>query len=180
MNQVQQFIEYLLNSVKIWVIVQPWQDGIRVRYGKKIKRLKKGIHFRIPYLDSIYVQENRLRVASMPMQTLTSKDLKTITINGAIGYQITNIETLYKSLFHPETTLINIVMSQVAEYVFSQNADDISPRDIEEKVLQGLSSKDYGLKYEYFRITTFAVVKTFRLIQDQSWISEDLSMTEKQ
>ncbi len=179
MNQIQQFFEYILNAIKIWIIVQPWQEGIRVRNGKKIKRLSKGIYFRIPYFDSIYIQENRLRVASMPMQTLTTKDLKTITINGAIGYQINNILTLYQTLYHPETTLINITMSEVAEYVFTKNLNEITPQEIEKSVLNKLSSKDYGLNFEYYRITTFAVVRTFRFIQDQSWVSEGLSMNDK-
>ena len=179
MNQIQQFFEYILNAIKIWIIVQPWQEGIRVRNGKGIKKLSKGIYFRIPYFDSIYIQENRLRVASMPMQTLTTKDLKTITINGAIGYQIKNVVTLYQTLYHPETTLINITMSEVAEYVFTKNLNEITPQEIEKYVLEKLSSKDYGLNFEYYRITTFAVVRTFRFIQDQSWVSEGLSMNEK-
>lgn len=179
MNQVQQFIEYIFNAIKIWVIVQPWQTGIRVRGGKKIKKLNKGIYFRIPYFDSIYVQENRLRVASMPVQTLTSSDLKTITVNGAVGYIITDIEKLYKSLFHPETTIVNITMSEVAEYIFDNKAGDITPKTIESKVLDKLNNENYGLEFKYFKITNFAVVRTFRLIQDQSWVSEGITMNEK-
>lgn len=34
MNQVQQFFEYITNAIKIFVIVQPWQTGIRVRNEK--------------------------------------------------------------------------------------------------------------------------------------------------
>lgn len=180
MNQIQQFFEYIFNAIKIWVIIQPWEEGLRVRNGKKIKRLTKGIYLIIPYFDSIYVQENRLRVASMPMQTLTTKDLNTISINGAIGYQINNIYTLYQTLYHPETTLINITMSEVAAYVFSKNLQDITPKEIENVVIKNLSSNDYGLKFQYYRITTFAVVKTYRLIQDQSWIDEGLKMNNKQ
>ena len=179
MNQIQQFFEYILNAIKIWIIVQPWQTGVRVRNGKGIKKLNKGIYFRIPYLDSIYIQESRLRVASMPMQTLTTKDLKTITINGAIGYQISDIVQLYQTLYHPETTLINMTMSEVADYIFTKNLNEITPKEIEKAVINRLTSKNYGLKFEYYRITTFAVVRTFRFIQDQSWVSEGLSMNTK-
>lgn len=179
MNQVKDFFEYVFNAIKIWIIVQPWQTGIRVRNGTEIKKLTGGIYFRLPYFDSIFIQENRLRVASMPIQTLTSKDLKTITINGAVGYIITDIEKLYQTLFHPETTIANITMSEVADFIFKNKLDDINPNSIENAVLSKLNSDDYGLKFEYFRITNFAVVRTFRLIQDQSWISEGLSMNEK-
>jgi len=179
MNQVQQFFQYIFDSFKIWVIVQPWETGIRVRFGRHVKVLTKGIFFRIPYFDSLYIQENRLRVASMPVQTLTSSDLKTITINGAVGYTIKDIRTLYETLYHPETTIINVTMSEVADFCFKKELKDITPQAIEEAVLKKLNADDYGLNFEYFRITNFAVVRTFRLIQDQSWISEGLTMNSK-
>lgn len=179
MNQIQQFFDYFFNTIKIWIIVQPWQTGIRVRAGKRIKKLSGGIYFRIPYLDSVYIQENRLRVASMPIQTLTSSDFKTITINGSIGYIINDIEKLYKKLYHPDTTIVNITMSVVAGFIFNSKAQEIDSDKIEKVVLEKLNTADYGLTFEYYKVTNFAVVKTFRLIQDQSWVDEGVKMDEK-
>lgn len=179
MNQIKDFFEYIFNSIKIWIIVQPWQQGIRVRKGSTIKKLSGGIYFRIPYIDSIYIQETRLRVASLPIQTLTSKDLKTVTLSGSIGYSIRDLETLYNSLYHPETTISNMAMSEMSDFVFKNNIADINPSCIEEAVLAKLNAENYGLHFEYFRITSFAVVRTLRLIQDQSWLSEGLEMDQK-
>ena len=179
MNQVQQFLDYIFQTFKIWVIVQPWEAGLRVRNGKYIKKLGKGVFVKIPYFDSVYVQEIRLRVREMPMQTLTSQDLKTITLNSSIGYSIRDVEKLYQTLYRPEMTLQNIAMSAIAEVIHSTNANDISPAAIENAVIEKLKADDYGLDYEYFKITNFAIVRTYRLIQDQSWVSEGFSMTEK-
>lgn len=179
MNQVQQFFEYIFNAVKIFVVVQPWETGIRVRNGKQIKKLEKGIYFRIPYFDSVYVQESRLRVVEMPIQTLTSKDLKTVTINSSFGYSITDVEKLYDTLYHPESTLQSIAMSEVASFIFGKNLEDVTPQSLEEYVLNKLNEEDYGISFEYFRITNFAVVRTYRLIQDQSWVGESLNMSNK-
>lgn len=179
MNQVQQFFEYIFNAVKIFVIVQPWQTGIRVRNGKKIKKLNKGVYFRIPYFDSVFIQESRLRVSEISMQTLTSKDLKTVTLNSSFGYSIRDIETLYNTLYHPETTLQNIAMSEVANFVFKNNINEITPKKLEKEILTKLRADDYGINFEYFKITNFAVVKTFRLIQDQSYNYEGIQMDDK-
>lgn len=179
MNQVKDFFEYIFNAIKIWVIVQPWQSGIRVRNGKTIKKLVGGIYFRIPYFDSVFIQENRLRVVDMPIQTLTSKDLKTLTINSSFGYSITDIEKLYQTLYHPETTLQGIAMSEVACFIFSTNLEEVTPSSLEDRVLSCLNREDYGIKFEYFKITNFAVVRTYRLIQDASWANEGLEMNTK-
>lgn len=179
MNQIKDFFEYIFNSIKIWVIVQPWQSGIRVRNGKYVKTLEGGIYFRIPYFDSVYIQEKRLRVILLPIQNLTSKDLKTVTINGSIGYSITNLERLYETLYHPETTISNMAMSAMSDFVFKNNMQDIDPDKIGRAVLNSLNADDYGIKFDYFKITSFAVVRTFRLIQDHSWFDENLNMDKK-
>jgi len=180
MGQLKEFFQWLLDSVKIWIIIQPWQSGLRVRMGKKIKHLKQGIYFRLPYFDSVFVQENRLRIIQMSLQTLTTKDLNAITIEGAVGYTIKDIEKLYNTLYQPETTISNLVKSKIAEYIFTRKHCEILPSEIEKDILKDLQNLDYGLNIEYFRIQNFAIVKTFRLIQDQSWNMEGLSMTDKQ
>lgn len=179
MNQVQQFFEYIFKSLKIWVIVQPWEAGIRVRMGKRIKVLSGGVFFKIPYFDSVYVQEVRLRVTEMPMQTLTSKDRKTVTLNSSMGYTIESIERLYNTLHKPEMTLQSIAMSAIAEVISSTNMEDISPALLETEVVNKLSAEDYGLKYDFFKVSNFAVVQTYRLIQDQSWIQSGFKMDDK-
>jgi len=178
MNQIQEFLQYILQSVKFWVIVQPWQTALIVRFGKRVKKVEKGVYFKIPYFDSVYIQESRLRVTPLSMQTLTTKDLKTITLNGSVGYSIESIEDLYKTLYHPETTIANIVMSEISDFIYSKDLDEITPKELQEKVFDMLNTHQYGLRFEYFKITNFAVVRTYRLIQDQSWTDETLRMDE--
>lgn len=179
MNQLQQFIEYVFNAIKIWVIVQPWESGIRVRMGKHVKKLNKGIHFKIPYFDSVYVQEVRLRVMDMSIQTLTTKDMKTITLKSAMGYSIIDVEKLYRTLYTPEGTLQNIAMSTIAEVVQSNNAVDITPKLLEDKVIEILDAERYGIDCSYLKINNFAMVRTYRLIQDSSWTDTGYAMDRK-
>jgi len=180
MGQIKDLLEYIFNFVKIWIIVQPWEQGIRVRKGKKIKKLSAGMYFRIPYLDSVYIQETRMRMVQMTMQTLTSKDGVAITINSALGYTIENIETLYNTLYHPEGTIVSLALSGVADYVYRTDSKSITPADIEREVIQALKAEDYGLKFKHFKITNFAAVRTYRLIQDnQTWVDTSTDISKK-
>jgi hypothetical protein len=179
MNQVQQFLEYILNSFKIWIIVQPWELGIRVRLGKKIKPLRKGIYFKIPYIDSVYVQEIRLRVVSMPVQTSMTLDEKTVTFSAVIGYTVEDIEKLYQTLYHPEQTIINIAMSESTKYLSTQNLKNISFDEIEKNIISKINSEKYGLNISYYKLTNFAAVRTYRLIQDGNWFHEGNDMNKK-
>lgn len=179
MNNIKDFFEYILNAFKIWIIVQPWEMGLRVRLGKNVKLLKGGIYFRLPYIDSVYIQSVRLRAISLPMQTLTSKDKQTITLTGNLGYSITDVRKMYNKLYHPELTLSNLAMSVIADFIYNNDVLEIKASDVESTVTKAMQGFDYGIKVESFTLTNFAVVKTFRLIQDHSWVSEGMTLDEK-
>lgn len=179
MNQAKEFFQYIFNAIKIWVIVQPWEAGLRVRCGKQTKKLTGGVYFRIPYFDNVFIQETRLRVCEVPIQTCTTKDMKSVTIKAAVGYSIVDVEKLYNTLYHPETSILNIAMSEAATMIFENDVANINPLDIERRALDALNKKDYGIKFEYFKITNFAVVRTYRLIQDPTDSWEGLNMNDK-
>jgi regulator of protease activity HflC (stomatin/prohibitin superfamily) len=179
MGSIKELIDYLLNVVKFWIIVNPWERAIRVRFGKNQKLLKGGVHFRIPFLDNFYIQCIRLRVVALSMQTLTSKDIKTVTLNGVAGYEITNIETLYNTMLYPESTISNIIQGELAAYIYSHDIVNILPEEIEKSVMTKLGDLNkYGIKVSYFKLTNFAIVRTYRLIQDHSWFNEGIKLTE--
>jgi regulator of protease activity HflC (stomatin/prohibitin superfamily) len=179
MTSVKELFDYLFNFVKIWVIVQPWETGLLVRRGKHVKKLSKGLYFKIPYFDSVYIQEARLRVVPLSMQTLTTKDGKTVTLNGAVGYSIQSIEQLYNTLYHPELTIQNIIMGEIAKAVYGKAVLDLTPEYIQDQVMSRIKATEYGITFQYFKITNFAVVRTYRLIQDQTWVDEGIKLNEK-
>lgn len=179
MGSIRELLDYILNVFKFWIIVQPWERAIRVRFGKNQRLLGGGLHFRIPLLDNFYIQCVRLRVIQLSIQTLTSKDIKTVTLNGCVGYEITNIETLYNTMLYPEKTISNIVQGEIADYIYTHDIQAISPAEIESHVMGKLNDLDkYGINVTYFKLTNFAVVRTYRLIQDHSWVTEGIKLTE--
>lgn len=167
MNWVKDLIDYLTGLLKWWVIVLPWQEGIRIRMGKSELHLKKGIYLKLPIIDNVFIQNVRLRYTQLPIQTVTTKDGKTITILGAIGYQIIDITKLYHSITNPDATICGIAMAKLSEFVATHDLSECSPASLEAAVV--IDGDQYGLKTE-IKITGFASVRTYRLIQDHAWM----------
>lgn len=179
MEVINQIINFLSKIFQWWIIIMPWEQGIFVRAGKNSKVITKGIYFKIPFLDSVYIQTVRKRVIDVPLQTMSSKDNDTITVRSVLSYQISNIDKLYNTLSHPEMTLQGIVMSKIGEYINENNSKDILIKELEEVISKEINKEDYGLSGLEVNITNFAKVKTFRFIQDSSHVFEGLTMNEK-
>lgn len=163
-------------QVFTWVIVvAPWEQAIRVRLGKHVKKLEAGIYLRIPFVDRVFKQSIRRRINIINSQTLTTKDYKVITCSGSIGFSIGDLEKLYETLEAPNDTLENEVAGIIAEFVGNNNLDDIKYSSIKEYVNSQIDFSKYGLKDQEFHLVTFAMTnRTYRLVTGglDSWAKD--------
>lgn len=171
MEWIRQIWNEISNLFKWWVIILPWEKGLRIRLGKKTKTLNPGIHLRIPYIDSCYKQSTKLYFVSLSMQTLTNKTGQTITLSMNVGYSIKDIEKVYNSVGELQTAISGNVQGMVAKIIHDSN--ECSPSIIEEQCKTALTSKDWGIEINEIKVISFALVKTFRLIQDSSWTANN-------
>jgi regulator of protease activity HflC (stomatin/prohibitin superfamily) len=151
-------------AFQCWIVIAPWEAGLLVRMGKHASVLSPGPHFRIPFVDRVFVQAVRLRSISDSGQTMATKDGRVLTIAVALSYAIESIEKLYNSVSNPEATLLFQVQGLIAEIVANANSDTLTPKIIEERVADKIPATEWGLGQVRLMVTTFAYVKVYRLL----------------
>lgn len=176
MNYIGQIFDFIQKLLVWWVTIMPWEQAVFVRGGKRMRIIGPGVHLRIPFFDQVFPHTTRLRVITIPPQTVTTLDGKTLTIVMALGYSIIDIRKLYTTIYQPEGTLCNILQSSVAEAVREAEYAICTPAFIEAKALKDISIGDYGLKFEYIKATGFSQVKAYRMIQDGHWTPDALNV----
>jgi regulator of protease activity HflC (stomatin/prohibitin superfamily) len=163
-----QWLTSILQQVKLWAVVAPWERAVRVRMGKHALVLGPGVHFRIPLLDSILMFNNRLRIASFPNQTLTTEDGRTISVAGNVGFRIDDPLLAMNSLQQPEYSCAALVQTTVSSYISTRSLDGIDKSEIEAEAKADLERIASGLSIEYVSLTDFAPVnRTFRVLGDE-------------
>jgi hypothetical protein len=164
----EHFVTFMKNVVAWWVIVQPWEQAIIVRLGNKTRIVNKGMYFKVPFIDVVYVQNTRRRVISLPTQTMSSKDGKTITLHGSLGYKITNVELLYLTLHDAKYTIQQEVQGLITDYVVQHSIEQCAPALIISEVRGKLDLEKYGLgEIDFFLTGYVGNIRTYRLIQDK-------------
>lgn len=164
MNWLQQLSDWF-GSLKAWYTVRPWERAIRVRYGRWTVEIGPGLHLRIPLLDQVFVQNVRLRVLNLPVQTVTNSAGETTTLSGVVSWRIRDVRVMYQRLHTPEDWILNTVLAALAEAVY-ESREPMSPKaagEIAAALIMG-PARDVGMEIEQVSVTDLAKVRTYRLI----------------
>lgn len=175
-------LKQLAQAFTWFVVVAPWEQAIRVRLGKHIRKLDAGIYIRIPFVDRVFKQSIRRRLSLIRPQTLTTSDGKVVTCAGAVGYSIGDLVKLYDTLESPNDTLENEVAAIVSRFIGGRPLKDATSPALEEFVRANLDLAKYGLTGQEFYTTSFAASKTYRFITGDlgTWQrDEQLNMKEQ-
>ena len=162
-----QAIFNFFGRFRIFYIVMPWEQAIRVRLGSRVKLVGPGFHWKFPFLDRVFTQNIRLHVVSSCSQTLEGEDGKAIAVVACIGFSIRSLLDVYKSVQHLDEALYSWASAEIAERI----GGDCTREQLEALVTAGLEEKagSWGIKVEFCRITDYARVRVFRLMQSDRW-----------
>lgn len=148
-----------------WVVIAEWEQGVRVRLGKRSAALAPGIHLRVPFLDRVYVQSVRLRTIEESGITVTTKDGQTVTLSYALSFSIIDILTFYRTMASPEQTLTARAAASLTTIVAQLAADDVQPEPVAQAVSLG-DTGAVGLSPVEVAITGIAKCRTYRLLSN--------------
>jgi hypothetical protein len=152
-----------------WVVVMPWEECLIIRAGKGTRHKTKGIHFKIPYLDRVFLKCVRTRVVQSAPQTITNPNGDNITICVAADYFISDLRKLYTEAQEPEQMIVSrlngIISNQISEGEF-----------LEQLSIDQLNSETFGLTVTRLNVITNAKTRAYRLIQDSHFIQDGESL----
>lgn len=167
MNFLRDILDFLKSLINWWFIVEPWEQAVRVRFGKHVRLFGAGVHWKIPFFDILYVQNIRRRVLSLGLQTMSTSDGVVITLNGSVGYRIADVLMLHQTLHDAEPSILQEILGVVSRYTANHSSKKCLPKDITAAVTESLHLEKYGLAdVDFFLSCYLSDVPAIRLIQD--------------
>ncbi len=167
MNLLQQLIEILKSALVWWFIVEPWEQAVRVRFGKNVLLFDPGVHFKLPFFDVLYKQNTRRRVCDVPLATLSTLDGITISVHSSIGYAVRDVLKLHNTLQDAELAVKQAALGCVARFVAVNTSSQCTPEKLSAYVEENIKLERYGLEDVDFVVSGFVCgVRTYRIISD--------------
>ena len=168
MQALIELFRQFFDELRFWATVSPWESSIRVRFGKYTKVCEPGLHFKIPIFDSFHNFNVVPRVANLPHQSLKTADGKNLALSGALAYYVDDAEKALVEVDDFETSLVNLAMGLLADYIANHPAAECTHDAIQTAVAASLheAAQAWGLDITHVYLVDLADVRTFRLLQD--------------
>ena len=151
-----------------FVIIEEWNAGVHLRYGRYINTLNSGVHFKIPFFDNIIECPVITQSVNLPSQTLTTLDDESIVLKAIIRYKVINVRTYLLGVMHANDVLIDTTQGMIRDVVELTTWDDLVNVNeiITDKVKEYVIR--WGIEVEAVTITDLGIVKSFRIFGDES------------
>ena len=73
-------------------IINQYERGVKLRFGRYINTLNPGLRWIIPFVDRLIKVDIRILAVDIPSQEIMTKDNVPIRINGVVFYKVVNAE----------------------------------------------------------------------------------------
>ena len=174
-------IEPLLNLLsQIWqsllpfFVVNTYESGVVLRFGKYNKTVKEGLHFKIPLIDKEITQTHVTTTLNLQAQAITTRDNRLIAVRAIVKYSIYDIKTYLLDIYDSTDALQDVTQGIIRKHLSRLNYEQISTSNFEEAAFNDLFNdvKLWGILIEGLTITDLVETKSYILFGGGTLIQE--------
>lgn len=157
---IDRLIEFILNIVDIFFfakIVNDYEEGVMLRFGKFNRILLPGFHWRIPFkIEDPIVTSVVPDVSRLPTQVFTLQDGTDIAATAVLTYKVHNVKKALLEVEDAETSLHDAVSGTIRRLMTPHSFEDLqSPEkcaEIEMAVAKDIRSDAFKWGFEVIRV----------------------------
>lgn len=164
LSQIIDIIKSLGISALPFVVVDQWQSGIVLRFGRFHRIILPGFHWKLPFVETVSMQPVVVTTTSLSAQSIIAPDGKVYTAEGVVRWRVEDVKPFICDVWDSENVIIDGAKSAIAETIRTEGVEEVAPK-VTIKTRRAL--KKYGIHIEEITITTLAPIKCIRLIGDR-------------
>lgn len=166
-----RLVELLISCVdllRFWVIIRPYESGVKLRLGKFVGVLEPGWNWMIPLGIDQYEHEHIVpRTHTLDPQSVTLADGKQVGFQAVITYKVRDIKVALLEVEDSEHAIKDACAGTIAHTVSVCTWDElVQSEDWVDRVLSAVRKRGFkfGLEITSVQFSTLALVKTLRIL----------------
>lgn len=112
-------------------IVQEYERGIRLNFGKFSSELAPGIRLNLPYYHNIYRIDIRSKIRTIPTMQVISADNVTFSVDASVQYKITDAKKALLNINDLDDAILERCKMELRDKLSSMIINDVLQKKIE-------------------------------------------------
>jgi len=168
-----RLIDFLLDIIGIfqfWVVIDTYEKGIVLQFGKYRRTLDAGLHLVVPFgVDEVLVDNVVLKTMDMGTQSLTTNDDYRILISSFITYKIDDIKTFLLEVESAEDVVMSSTYGAISKAIKDTSFIEINTSEFQNTVRGKIKYKlaKYGVNLIELDFQNMTDSKTLRILTDE-------------
>lgn len=165
-EKIFAFIENTWSKFTPLFVMNEYEEGIVLRFGKFKRYAGPGLHIKIPFAESVMYDNVVPRTINLGMQTLTSEDDETVSISAIATVIISDIRKACLEVEGVDEAVVDSCYGSIGELVASSAWEDIISPDFPIKIGEKSNAiiNNYGIEIIRIQLSDLSACKTYRLI----------------
>ena len=165
-----QFLKDTWHEFKPVVFIDQYQAAVLLRKGLYRKILLPGVHFRIPFIDQIFITHTSIDTLSFGQVTLTTTDNKTISVDAMIRYRIIDPKKNLIDTDEWKSNAKDFGRGTISEYLEDCNWEDIKLKKTKNQITKRIQANcdSMGVEVLDFMFTDKCLTTAVKVFADKS------------
>lgn len=165
---VDVLLEFL-HLFRFWIVIEPYEAGVRTRLGKFVDVMEPGFHWRWPLgVDHVVTEYTVPRTHTLGAQSATTKDAVQVGFEAVITVKIRDIKKALLEVEHHEDAVRDSCMGTIGQVLSTVTWDDILQGEVVlDKITEACRRKGFkfGLEVMAVQFSSMAKTRSIRLLQ---------------
>lgn len=165
-DKLVDLIVTFIHEILPFKIVDQWEKGVRLNFGKFSNIVEPGLRWKIPFFSQIITTPVITQTVNLKPQTLTSLDEKSVVLSSIVRYHIFDVEKFLLGVMHANDVLVDTTQGTIRDIVESTTWEDLY--DLGNYVLPEVNQQveKWGIMVEQVSFPDLGQVQTYRVISD--------------
>ena len=168
---LQQIITEFFNYVKPWVLIEQFEQGVLLRYGKYRKCLSPGLYLKWPIIEYCHSAITTMDTIEVGEVNITTLDGQTISIGCYVEYSIADVKKYLMDVNDAKSNMKDICRGVLSNYLEDVSWEEIKKKTTINAIRRRLSAKyvDMGVEVKDIMFTDKCKSKVLKVFSGGSF-----------
>lgn len=149
-----------------WKIVDQWEKGVHLRYGKFLRVVEPGLRWKRPFFDKIWLTPVITQTVNLKAQTVTTQDEKSVVLSSIVRYHIHDVKKFLLGVMHANDVLVDTTQGIIRDIVEKTSWNDLVELNKMVKPEVNNQVQKWGITVQLVSFPDLGEIQTIRVMTD--------------